>query len=246
MRSRPSRVSRGSCGGGGGGSALSLEDLIMSFDPVGYWKLDETTGTQADDSSGNARHGTYTNATLNDQDGHATFSAGYVEVSSHADFNLGLYGGLTCWGLFDRTSGSWYINKAASSGSNYEWGMNVGGSFQLQGAVFSSAGGAISTSIATGVSAPTAGWTTMGNTFSARTLVKGKQVLAVDGEISTHTETNTVSSGYVASTGVLRLGDRADSGTGFTGAMAECFVTQSVLSEYDFELLHAAAVAAGY
>ena len=41
-------------------------DLVMSHSPLGYWRLGETSGTTAADSSGNGRNGTYTGTyTLN-------------------------------------------------------------------------------------------------------------------------------------------------------------------------------------
>lgn len=41
-------------------------DLVMSLAPLGYWRLGETSGTTAADSSGNGRNGTYTGTyTLN-------------------------------------------------------------------------------------------------------------------------------------------------------------------------------------
>ena len=47
-------------GGGGGGPVLADYNAAVAADsPVGYWKLDETSGTTATDSSGNANHGTY-------------------------------------------------------------------------------------------------------------------------------------------------------------------------------------------
>jgi hypothetical protein len=43
----------------------SLSNRIKDASPIGYWRLAETSGTQADDFSGNARHGTHTGVTLN-------------------------------------------------------------------------------------------------------------------------------------------------------------------------------------
>lgn len=40
-------------------SAETFDALILALDPVGYWKLDETSGTVAQDSSGHARHGSW-------------------------------------------------------------------------------------------------------------------------------------------------------------------------------------------
>lgn len=46
--------------------ASSYYDLVMSHSPLGYWRLGETSGTTAADSSGNGRSGTYTGTyTLN-------------------------------------------------------------------------------------------------------------------------------------------------------------------------------------
>lgn len=36
-----------------------FETLLLAHSPLGYWKLDESTGTIAVDSSGNGNHGTY-------------------------------------------------------------------------------------------------------------------------------------------------------------------------------------------
>jgi hypothetical protein len=49
-------------------SSVTIKDAygatIQNDAPVGWWRLNEASGTQALDSSGNARHGTYLNATL--------------------------------------------------------------------------------------------------------------------------------------------------------------------------------------
>jgi hypothetical protein len=39
--------------------------LVLADGPTGYWRLNETTGTVAGDSSGNSRNGTHTGVTLN-------------------------------------------------------------------------------------------------------------------------------------------------------------------------------------
>ena len=39
--------------------AQSLSDVILSQQPAGYWRFGETSGTVAQDASGNGRHGTY-------------------------------------------------------------------------------------------------------------------------------------------------------------------------------------------
>lgn len=40
-------------------AGASYDDVVLSDAPIGYWKLDEASGTVATDSSGNGRHGSY-------------------------------------------------------------------------------------------------------------------------------------------------------------------------------------------
>lgn len=48
---------------------MSYNDEIASLSPVGHWKLDEISGTQAADASGNGYHGTYINTPSLNQTG---------------------------------------------------------------------------------------------------------------------------------------------------------------------------------
>lgn len=43
----------------------AFSSAVIGLAPVGFWKLDETSGTTAVDSSGNGRNGSVTNATVN-------------------------------------------------------------------------------------------------------------------------------------------------------------------------------------
>lgn len=47
---------------GGQAAPMSYDATVLADTPAGYWRLDETSGTTAADSSGNARDGTYINA----------------------------------------------------------------------------------------------------------------------------------------------------------------------------------------
>jgi type II secretory pathway pseudopilin PulG len=76
--------------------APQYKSVVLGDSPVGYWRLDETSGTTAKDSSGNGNNGTYSGGvTLNQQsilsDGNAaaTFdgSSGYVEIPYNASLN---------------------------------------------------------------------------------------------------------------------------------------------------------------
>lgn len=45
-------------------TSSAYANLVNSMNPVGYWRLNETSGTTAADSSGNSRNGTYTNGVV--------------------------------------------------------------------------------------------------------------------------------------------------------------------------------------
>lgn len=45
-----------------GAAALTYDAAVLADSPVGYWKLDETVGAVAADSSGSGRHGAYVGA----------------------------------------------------------------------------------------------------------------------------------------------------------------------------------------
>lgn len=106
----------------------TLAAAINALSPVGYWKLDETSGTTAFDSSGNGHHGTYTGTvTLNDRDGAPSFaSGGNVIIPDHDDFTVGAQG-ITLFGIgyitADSGTNSLYVMKGAPD--NYEWGLGV-------------------------------------------------------------------------------------------------------------------------
>lgn len=81
-----------------GSAPAYYRDLILSHSPLGYWRLGETSGTTAADSSGNGRNGTYTGTyTLNrpslipSDSANAAFgcqNTGYVQIATGSAFNL--------------------------------------------------------------------------------------------------------------------------------------------------------------
>jgi hypothetical protein len=48
----------------GAAQAADYQDAVLADGPLSYWRLDETSGTVAQDATANDRDGTYTNATL--------------------------------------------------------------------------------------------------------------------------------------------------------------------------------------
>ena len=103
-----------------------LAAAILALSPVGYWRLDETAGTQATDYSGNARHGTYGgDYTLAANGGLVTLGAtGYVDCGDVDDWSYaGATNGFTVFVLATRpsipSSASAFMSKRGAG--NAEW-----------------------------------------------------------------------------------------------------------------------------
>ena len=81
--------------------AGGLADAILALNPVGYWKLDETSGAQATDYSGNDHHGTYS-GTLSQagQDGFVKFNGEAARVLVPADAAWGITTSAAGWSAF--------------------------------------------------------------------------------------------------------------------------------------------------
>ena len=75
----------------------AYRDSVLADNPVGYWQLDETSGTTAADAAGTPQNGTFENCTLNQPGGAlnlgtcASFngSNSRVRVTANAVFELG-------------------------------------------------------------------------------------------------------------------------------------------------------------
>jgi hypothetical protein len=138
-------------GGGPGDSALTI--AILAENPLGYWKLDETSGSTADDYSGNGHDGTYSGPTLASEAGpdggdYAVFDGNndHVEIDDDDVWTIDTQPGLTVFACIKPTStGSadfkWIIGKGEGA-SSYEWSFHQGqtGGQRLHTAVFNTAG----------------------------------------------------------------------------------------------------------
>lgn len=78
--------------------ASSYYDLVMSHSPLGYWRLGETSGTTAADSSGNGRNGAYAGTYALNQSSMipsdtsngalGCLGSGYVQIGTGSAFTL--------------------------------------------------------------------------------------------------------------------------------------------------------------
>lgn len=119
---------------GGGMSAPNYSDLVLADGPIAFWKLDETSGTTAADSSGNARDGTYTGGfdlgvapTIN-LPGAALFdgSSGHVNIPYGAWMNVSNVT-LECWAyvLANPTARVGYITRKFASAGNIPYALET-------------------------------------------------------------------------------------------------------------------------
>ena len=104
-------------------AAASLSDAILALNPVGYWKLNETSGTQATDYSGNARHGTYSGTPALASTG-GFVKGGTVTVPDSPAFELNNSGtGMTVFALLRTTWASGEHRFIRKYGSGFEWAV---------------------------------------------------------------------------------------------------------------------------
>lgn len=146
-------------------SSAAYADVIMSLSPIGYWRLGETSGTVALDSSGNGQNGTYTGgytlgrpSLISSDSNDASVGcngAGYVVVNVPA-------------GTYQLVGTTWLSAikcTSVTSGDRYVWHL---GNLQVngqQGLSLLIRGGAVMLSYLSG------GWQSV--TFSGITLATG-------------------------------------------------------------------------
>jgi hypothetical protein len=122
-------------------TTTSYTDEVLADSPYLYWKLDETSGTTASDSSGNGRNGTYTNSpTLNQT---ALINEGksvdFDGTNDHVKYTLAsnFTGSFTmeCWinndtfSAFPGVFGAWTANSNGNYGTNLQ--LSNTGSFDI-------------------------------------------------------------------------------------------------------------------
>src|SRR5262249_53557695 len=107
---------------------------ILADGPLGYWRLDETSGTTAFDSSPNGYNGTFFgNVTLgvagallpDDHDSAARFGGGgaQADVPFHPEFNLPNGFTIEAWAKPEATSGFHLIASYTTGSNGYGLGI---------------------------------------------------------------------------------------------------------------------------
>ncbi len=92
---------------------MAYTDAVLVDSPLGYWRLAETTGTVATDTSGNSRNGTYVaTPTL----GVTSFAAGGTGISLNGTTQYVDFGNLTAWQLTTGTYEVWFKRNGSLAG----------------------------------------------------------------------------------------------------------------------------------
>lgn len=132
----------------------TVYDMVRECGPIGYWPLNETSGTTANDHSGNGRNGTYTGSGFT-LAGAAGPDGGYVDLgnaaSSHisiADNNvwsLDNANGLTMFAMVkpDSVAGTtrqFIASKGAASNFEWGWDFNSGAAARITFFAWTAAG----------------------------------------------------------------------------------------------------------
>ncbi len=123
-------------------SGPTMSEAILALAPVGYWKLDESAGGTANDSSGNSRNGGYggtagvgyTLAGVAGPDKSyvnlGISAGGFIQIADNNAWSIGNAPGMTVFALVKPNSVAGttrQIIAAKGSSSNYEYTMGANG-----------------------------------------------------------------------------------------------------------------------
>jgi len=192
-------------------AATGLSSDILALNPLGYWKLNEISGTVATDYSGNARHGAYSGSvTLNIAgSGFPDFTGGYVEIPDADVFSLGTSPGLSVFALVRLTSlgpAPRYIVRKGNISGNFEYAFLRATTAETQASVWNTTGTPINFRI--GAINLTTVWTAAVATIADGVSVGGTGIaLYVDNNTPTSSSAGGSGSGYVNGTAPLRIGE---------------------------------------
>ncbi|MCX6117212.1 MAG: LamG domain-containing protein, partial [Proteobacteria bacterium] len=113
----------------------SYRDVVMSLNPVGYWRLGESSGTTAVDLGSGGNNGTYTNGpTLaqaggltSDEDKAASFDGvnDYVISSANSSLSGDFTASIAAWVKFNDVNSGWHSIAAIQSSSDGSQGFAI-------------------------------------------------------------------------------------------------------------------------
>lgn len=234
------------------GSSVAAQDAlasaILALSPLGYWKLDETGGTTATDSSGNGRSGTYSGTyTLANRDGLVTLGGGNISLGDLDVWSVNQASGLSVFALVyvDAITTTRQTIAYKSDTGVVEWGffVNPSTAASSQRATVWTNAGSVITSEDELATFPTAAWhavaAAMPNSTASFDMWR-------DSSTPLSTTQTTADTGYTNNTAPMLIGDRGNGGATLIGSIGHVAVFAGVLTSTNIGTLMSAASADGW
>jgi hypothetical protein len=237
------------------GTPTPYPSLILASSPIAYWRLDETSGTTAADSSGHALTATYGTGVTLGSAGLLTSSADMaVTIPSNPMTTVGTIGAayaanalqattavtLTAWVKPTTIADSAFISYGSNASPNYVFGVTSTG-YIWGGLNLTTSGESWPLATTTPMVAGATYFVAM--TYDSST---GTCVLYINGvAVSTNTYAGTIT-GYTSPYGLV-MGNDASFGTGqnYNGVLDEVAIFPSALSATTLQALYVAGAPAG-
>ncbi|MDR6550813.1 LamG-like jellyroll fold domain-containing protein [Paenibacillus qinlingensis] len=206
-----------------------------SVSPVGYWKLDETSGTVASDSSGNLLSGTLINGpvwTAGKIGNSLDFDGANDEVDLGTPTELQFTGAmsLTAWVYIDSFANDGRIISKENGSNSRSWSLYLNaagkGVFQI------ATGATTSINVVTAGTLPVGQWVHLAGVFEPGTALK----LYVNGALSSSNLSSIPSTQYNNNQHVF-IGRRPDFSNAFNGKIDEVYVFGCALTGTDIGVL---------
>lgn len=217
---------------------MAYRDEVLADSPVGYWRLGETTGTNADDETANNRDGTYTNtptlgvtgALNGDANKAVTFTAAqseYVTIADNNAWSANTTLSVEAWAkVTSKTTLRAVVSKGAAS--NFEWVIYYHNGTDRWGAtIYDPAGNTYVYNNTLGPAPSTSAWYHLVFTLDTTTdtlhfYINGSDVGASTIENGSLT--------YGNGTSPVNIGRRGDANWYFEGSVDEVAIYSTVLS----------------
>lgn len=232
-----------------------LGRAIRALGPAGWWRLDETAGVQAADSSGNGRHGTYTGTVaLAGRDGAVRLDGGGRIVIPDADVWSPALGPITVWGLAyvdpATPQGPMFMaSKSTPDNAHFEWAAGVGWpshNTAPSAVLWAPNGDNRQMEYLPSLPWPTGRWTALCATLGQSLDLGARFPLYLDSGDPLATSQSEIAGGVpTAGTGPLSLGGRSDGVGHVKGAMRDWVIFPRALTSREVARLMAAARADG-
>ncbi len=241
----------------GGGLKGFIGDLILRTigsitartdqDVVGYWHLDEGTGTAAYDSSGYGNTGTLTNGPTW-QSGTSCRAGGCLNLNGSTHYIQ--YGNVLNMGLDDWTISAWvnttdssltnryYLSKSRAAAQNYRYGLFISSSTQ-SGGIFMQGNGGADVAVSGNVAVNNGQWHHLVSVFDR----DNNASLYIDGALNASGTISQWASANMVSNNPFRIGsytasDNTTPTLFFPGSVDEFRVWSRALSASEIEALY--------